>query len=177
MNDYGVSLKEVDRVEIVTLIDNYVDVLIQGTDVVTRPPLSKGGDIPSDTLLAEHGLSMLVTVHKGEDNHTILFDAGYSQIGVPHNIELLGIDPKQIEAIVLSHGHTDHTGSLYQMLNMIPGRVPLVVHPEAFTGPRYFGLADGRKLKFPQTLVRAELEKQGRLRERRWRWYTDPSGR
>jgi 7,8-dihydropterin-6-yl-methyl-4-(beta-D-ribofuranosyl)aminobenzene 5'-phosphate synthase len=160
MNDYGVSLKEVDRVEIVTLMDNYVDVLIQGTDIVTRPQVSKGGDIPSDTLLAEHGLSMLITVHRGEDKHTILFDTGYSQIGVPHNIELLGIDPKQIEAIVLSHGHMDHTGSLYQMLNMIPGRVPLVVHPEAFTGPRYFGLADGRKLEFPQTLVRADLQNQ-----------------
>jgi 7,8-dihydropterin-6-yl-methyl-4-(beta-D-ribofuranosyl)aminobenzene 5'-phosphate synthase len=160
MDQKSVSLKEVDRVEIVTLMDNYVDVLIQGTDVVTRPPLSKTGDIPSDTLLAEHGLSMLVTVQREKDKHTILFDAGYSQVGVPHNIQMLGIDPNQIEAIVLSHGHMDHNGSLYQVLNMISGPIPLVVHPEAFISPRYFGLADGRKLKFPKTLVREELEKQ-----------------
>lgn len=160
MDQKSVSLKEVDRVEIVTLMDNYVDVLIQGTDVVTRPPLSKTGDIPSDTLLAEHGLSMLVMVHKENEKHTILFDAGYSQVGVPHNIEMLDIDPNQIEAIVISHGHMDHTGSLYQVLDRISGRVPIVVHPEAFISPRFFGLADGRKLKFPQTLVREDLEKQ-----------------
>ena len=160
MDQKAFSLKEVDRVEIVTLMDNYVDVLIQGTDVVTRPPLSKTGDIPSDTLVAEHGLSMLVTVQKENEKHTILFDAGYSQIGVPHNIEMLGIDLNQIEAIVLSHGHMDHNGSLYQILDMISRTIPLVVHPEAFISPRYFGLADGRKLKFPQTLIREDLEKQ-----------------
>jgi len=160
MDQKSVSLIEVDRVEIVTLMDNYVDVLIQGTDVVTRPPLSKTGDIPSDTLVAEHGLSMLVTVQKGNEKHTILFDAGYSQIGVPHNLEMLDIDLREVEAIVLSHGHMDHNGSLSQVLDMISGSIPLVVHPEAFVSPRYFGLADGRKLKFPQTLVREDLEKQ-----------------
>ena len=160
MDQKNVSLKEVDRVEIVTLMDNYVDVLIQGTDVVTRPPLSKTGEIPSDTLVAEHGLSMLVTVQRGEEKHTVLFDTGYSQIGVPHNMKMLGIDLAQIEAIAISHGHMDHTGSLYQILDMLSRPVPLVVHPGAFVSPRYFGLADGRKLKFPQTLIREELEKK-----------------
>jgi len=159
MNRKGVSLREAEGVEIVTLMDNYVDVLIQGSEVVTRPPLSKTGEIPTDTVLAEHGLSMLVTVWTGEDRHTVLFDAGYSRIGVPHNMEMLGVDTGRIEAIALSHGHMDHTGSLYEVLERIPRRVPLAVHPEAFTSPRYFGLADGRKIRFPQTLVREDLEK------------------
>ena len=50
MQNHLFSLKEVDRVEIVTLMDNYVDVLLRSTDVVTRPPLAKGGTIPTDTL-------------------------------------------------------------------------------------------------------------------------------
>ncbi|HBF42216.1 MAG TPA: MBL fold metallo-hydrolase [Desulfobacteraceae bacterium] len=158
MNNSFLSLKKVDRIEILTLMDNYVDVLLRNTDIVTRPPLAKGGKIPSDTLLAEHGLSLLVTVHKDEKKHTILFDTGYSRIGVPHNIEQLGVDIERIEAIVLSHGHMDHTGSLYSLLKKVPHRIPLVVHPDAFLAPRYFGLDDGRKLLFPQTLKRDNLD-------------------
>jgi len=157
MNPPVVSLKEIDRMESLTVIDNYVDVLLTNTPVVTRPPLSKGGDIPSDTLLAEHGLSLLVTVYQGEEKHTVLFDTGYSKIGVPHNLEQLKVDLKELEGIVLSHGHMDHTGALYAILDKISGTIPLVLHPGAFDGPRFFGLADGRKLRFPQTLVKEEL--------------------
>jgi len=160
MNPPVVSLKEIDRIESLTVIDNYVDVLLTNTQVVTRPPLSKGGDIPSDTLLAEHGLSLLVTVYQGEEKHTVLFDTGYSKIGVPHNLEQLKVDLNEVEGIVLSHGHMDHTGALYAILDKIPATIPLVLHPGAFDGPRFFGLADGRKLLFPQTLVKEELLKR-----------------
>ena len=160
MNKQSVLLKTVDRVEILTVIDNYVDVLLTNTEVITRPPLSRTGTIPVDTLLAEHGLSMLATVYEGEEKHTMLFDTGYSKIGVPHNLDQLQVDLTQVEAVALSHGHMDHTGSLYPILDKIPGTIPLVLHPAAFAGPRFFGLADGRRLRFPQTLVKEDLEKQ-----------------
>ena len=158
MNNLPISLKEVDCVEILTLIDNYVDVLLQNTEVVTRPALAKDGKISSDTLLAEHGLSLLVTVYEGKEKNSILFDTGYSQVGVPHNMKLLGVNFEEIEAIVMSHGHMDHAGSLYAVLDRITNPIPLVLHPGAFLGPRYFTLEDGRKLLFPQLLVKAELE-------------------
>ena len=158
MREVTVTLKEVDRVEILSIIDNYMDVLLENTDVVTRPSHDKGGNIPTDTLLAEHGLSLLVSVYHGEKKHTILFDTGYSQIGVPHNLDQLEVDIEVAEAIVLSHGHMDHTGSLYQLLDRTGKRIPLVVHPDAFLSPRYHALDDGRKLLFPQTLVKADLE-------------------
>jgi 7,8-dihydropterin-6-yl-methyl-4-(beta-D-ribofuranosyl)aminobenzene 5'-phosphate synthase len=154
----SISLKEVDRVEILTIMDNYTDVLLRNTRVVTRPPLAKGGNIPVDALLAEHGLSLLVKVYHGEEKHTILFDTGYTNIGVPHNLELLNVDLNEIEAIALSHGHMDHTGSLYTILDKMNKPVPVVVHPDAFLSPRYFGLDDGRKLLFPEILVREKLE-------------------
>jgi len=59
MTDDKNVLKEVDRVEILTLIDNYVDVLLGDTDVVSRPPHSGGGQVFDDTLVGEHGLSLL----------------------------------------------------------------------------------------------------------------------
>ena len=162
MQNHLFSLKEVDRVEIVTLMDNYVDVLLRSTDVVTRPPLAKGGTIPTDTLLAEHGLSQLVTVYRGSERHSFLFDTGYSPIGVPHNLVELDLDLKDIEAIILSHGHMDHTGALYPVLESLSRPMPLVVHPEAFHSPRYFGLDDGRKLLFPCTLKREDLRGRDR---------------
>ncbi len=157
MQNAPLSLKEVDRVEILTLMDNYVDVLLRSNDVVTRPPLAKGGTIPIDTLSAEHGLSQLVTVYRDGEKHSFLFDTGYSLTGVPHNLAELDLDLKGIEAIILSHGHMDHTGALYPVLENLPHPIPVVVHPEAFHSPRYFGLDDGRKLLFPCTLEREEL--------------------
>jgi 7,8-dihydropterin-6-yl-methyl-4-(beta-D-ribofuranosyl)aminobenzene 5'-phosphate synthase len=151
------SLKPVDRVEIVTLMDNYVDVLLPSSERVTRPPLTRGESLPTDSLVAEHGLAQLVTVFTGAGKHSILFDTGYTRGGVLHNLDQLGMDLDGIEAIVLSHGHMDHTGSLYPILGRLPGPIPVVVHPEAFHAPRYFGLSDGRKLLFPHTLRRDDL--------------------
>lgn len=157
-SELPVSLSEVDRVEIVTLMDNYVDVLLPSTDIVKRPPVTKNKTIPTNTLLAEHGLSLLITVFKDASKHTILFDTGYSKIGVPHNLNLLDIDIASIEAIVLSHGHMDHTGSLNIILEQLHGKVPLLVHPDAFISPRYLEQDDGTRRLFPQTLVKSDLK-------------------
>lgn len=155
------KLKEVDSIEVITIVDNYVDVLLRNSPGVTRPPLAKGGNIPADALLAEHGLCLLVKVKRGEKSHCILFDCGYTKIGVPHNIEILGVDPQQIEAIVLSHGHMDHTGAIYPIIESISKSIPVILHPEAFISPRFFGLDDGRKLKFPQTLIKEDMKSKG----------------
>ena len=155
------TLRVVDRIEIWTLMDNYADVLLESTDVVTRQPIHCEGQILADALVAEHGLSQLVRVHSGDETHTVLFDAGYSSIGVPHNVALLGLDLDQVEAVVLSHGHMDHTGSLNAMLEKLPAGIPLVVHPDAFRFPRYYTLQDGTRIRFPRTLIRDQLESRG----------------
>jgi 7,8-dihydropterin-6-yl-methyl-4-(beta-D-ribofuranosyl)aminobenzene 5'-phosphate synthase len=155
-----VSLKAVDRVEILTLIDNYIDLLLPPSEIITRPPLAKDGNILGDTLLAEHGLSLLIAVTQGETKHTVLFDTGYTKVGVLHNIEQLGVNVEEIESIVISHGHMDHTGSLYGILDKIPGTIPLVVHPGAFEYPRYTRTPDGSTRLFPRTLVKDELEQK-----------------
>jgi len=155
------ALKEVDRVEILILIDNYVDVLLGNTDVVTRPAHSGGDQIFDDTLVGEHGLSLLVTVHEGDRKNTVLFDTGYSAVGVPHNIEHLGLDLQDVEAIVLSHGHMDHLGSLYTLLDQVSKPMPVFVHPYAFTYPRYVSRKDGGRDRFPEILNREKIEKRG----------------
>jgi 7,8-dihydropterin-6-yl-methyl-4-(beta-D-ribofuranosyl)aminobenzene 5'-phosphate synthase len=154
-------LKEVDRIEVLTLMDNYVDLLLGSTTVVTRPPKAKGGMISKDTLVGEHGLSLLVTVHEGGEKHTVLFDTGHTGIGVLHNVTHLGVDMGQIETIIMSHRHMDHTGSLWPILERLGRPIPLVIHPDAFLPSRYLLLPDGKKLRFPDTLNRKDLEQTG----------------
>jgi 7,8-dihydropterin-6-yl-methyl-4-(beta-D-ribofuranosyl)aminobenzene 5'-phosphate synthase len=161
MNEHSAaSLKTVDRIEITTLIDNYVDVLLPSTDTIKRPPLAKEGKVKADTLLAEHGLSLFVTVYQGEDKHSILLDTGYTKVGVLHNMAQLGVNIEEIGAIVLSHGHMDHTGSLNEILDKINYTIPLILHPGVFTYPRYTRQPDGSKNIWPQTLVKDDLKRK-----------------
>ena len=52
---------------------------------------------------------------------TILFDTGEHGDLVLKNMERLGLDPKQIDAIVLSHNHWDPTGGIEDMLEVRSG--------------------------------------------------------
>ncbi len=161
MNEITLQLETVDRVEILTLMDNYIDVLLPGSDIVQRPPLATGGQIPTTTVVAEHGLSLLVTVQKGEESRSVLLDTGWTPIGVIHNMNVLGINVEQIEAIVLSHAHMDHTGTLLPLLEQMERPAKLVLHPAAFSSPRYLAFEDGTKLLFPKTLDKETLQKKG----------------
>ena len=62
-------------------------------------------------LQAEHGLSLYIET----DKQKMLFDTGQSSLFIK-NAEKLGIDIAEINALVLSHGHYDHTGGLYPFL-------------------------------------------------------------
>jgi 7,8-dihydropterin-6-yl-methyl-4-(beta-D-ribofuranosyl)aminobenzene 5'-phosphate synthase len=153
----SITLKSVQRIEVTTLLDNYVDLLLESTEIVKRPPLTTGTELPRETLIAEHGLSLLVTADTVAETHTILYDTGYNSGSLLHNMSLLGTDIQSIEAIVLSHAHMDHTGSLLPILEKIPGPIPLVVHPAAFEFPRTLKLKNGASIAFPRTLDRDQL--------------------
>jgi len=122
-------LKPADRVEITVLVDNYTDSLINtpSTPVDRRLPYN-----PDRRLLAEHGLSCLVKVFFGKKEHAILLDAGLSAECLPWNACQMGISLTGIEAVVLSHGHYDHTGALEKIISGAGHQVPLIAHPDAF---------------------------------------------
>ena len=140
-----IALKSVQRVEITTLMDNYIDILLEGTPSVRRPPLAKEGRIPTDSLVAEHGLSLLVKTVGERAQHTILLDTGYNAQGLMHNMKWLGIDFSAIEAIVISHSHMDHAGALYPVVEKINRFVPLVAHPDIFARRRILKTRDPRR--------------------------------
>jgi len=77
---------------------------------------------------AEHGLSLLIET---ADGGLFLFDAGQSEVAV-YNLGLLGVRPADLDAIILSHGHYDHTGGLAAVLTQAGRRLPVFCHPGAF---------------------------------------------
>lgn len=157
-----IKLSQADRAEITVVIDNYIDVLLaDSTEVVKRASLIADNRL-IEAPLAEHGLSLLVRIFQGTRCHTMLLDAGWSNVGVPRNLKLFGINLGDIESIVLSHGHMDHFGALAQVLTDIGKKTPLVVHPDVFITPRYNVFPDGRRVEFPfldeQSLIKAGAE-------------------
>ncbi|MGQ4891021.1 MAG: MBL fold metallo-hydrolase [Candidatus Njordarchaeia archaeon] len=89
---------------------------------------------------ASHGLSILVETRTtdGED-HVILFDTGNDPDVFLHNMDLLKIDADCIDAIVISHGHYDHTYGLIPLLEKIGRKVPVIMHPDALKPKYYIG--------------------------------------
>jgi len=115
----AVTLKEVDKLEILTLQDNYIDVAaMDSTEMVRRAMPLKDGEI-KNSILAEHGFSAMVTVTTNDQSRSILFDFGFSEQGAAFNADALGVDLSQIETLVLSHGHMDLFGGLIPLVEKI----------------------------------------------------------
>ena len=77
-------------------------------------------------LVAEHGLSF----HVQSGKHSLLFDTGQTDLAVI-NAETLRLPLDRVKAIVLSHGHYDHTGGVPAMLEVVP-EAQVYLHPAAF---------------------------------------------
>lgn len=122
------QLLEVDEVKITIIMDNTVDVFMTGNEIVHRFDLSS--DFPP---IAEHGFSAMIQVKSGNKQGTVLLDLGISASGILHNMDSLGINATDIQAIILSHGHSDHTMGLPGLIEKLgTHKVPLISHPDAF---------------------------------------------
>lgn len=67
-------------------------------------------------LVQDFGFSTLARYH----GKTILFDTGTSAIKLKANAEALHIDLAQVDILILSHGHYDHTGGVDAVLEANP---------------------------------------------------------
>ena len=90
-------------------------------------------------LTGEHGLSFLLE----EQGHRFLFDTGQSSVYVK-NAEKLHEDIKNVDGIILSHGHYDHCGGIefYPRSENMP---PIYIREKAFEDKRNY---NGKKNQY-----------------------------
>jgi len=86
---------------------------------------------------AEHGLAILLEA----DRFRVLFDAGPGRL-LEDNARQMGINLAEVDAVVLSHGHDDHTGGLLRVLSDCQ-KADLFFHPAALR-ERYIRSTDGK---------------------------------
>jgi len=102
--------------------------------------------------LAEPALSYLIY----DSGKKILFDVGYSDIFIQNAIKM-GESLFDIDYIVISHGHNDHTGGLVHLITYYSqakeegqkfNMPTIIAHPKAFCYKEYEGLEIGSLLDF-----------------------------
>ncbi len=165
-----IPLEPVDSLTITTLVDNLTDVFMPDQGPARRFPFTAAtvprhrvGTLDGEVLQqlrGEHGFSALLTIGKNGREHRILFDTGVSPDGLVENMRLLEISPLDVEVIVLSHGHFDHTTGLDGFVRAV-GRtnLPVLIHPE-FWRRRRIRLPGREPFELPTT-SRPALEGAG----------------
>ena len=101
-------------------------------------------------LQAEHGISILIDT----GSEKILFDTGQSDLFI-RNANEMGIDLAEIDFLVLSHGHYDHTGGLYSFLRLNT-KAKIICKSNIFI-PKYNSLGKFIGFHFIEDLLKGRL--------------------
>ena len=145
-----IEIQKAEKVELITLQDNYVDLLsLDDTEIISRAKPIKNNEM-TNSIMAEHGFSLLIIVTVKGRKKSMLYDFGYSSHAVYFNAEALNIDLNSVESLALSHGHLDHFGGLETLVSNVGKKgIELLLHPAAFKSPRYFKPSESLKINLP----------------------------
>ncbi len=80
----------------------------------------------NSNLKGDHGQSFLLSFEKSN----ILFDTGTNGKYLLKNMQQLDVDPTEIDTIILSHGHFDHTGGISALVRAQPNgkSIDIIAH-------------------------------------------------
>jgi 7,8-dihydropterin-6-yl-methyl-4-(beta-D-ribofuranosyl)aminobenzene 5'-phosphate synthase len=150
----------VDKLAIRVLIDGSIDNFFRPSTVngVSIEPAPRRADYRRN-LHNQWGLSLFLESQRADELRTVMVDFGYTPEALLNNIELTGVDPSKLNALVVSHGHFDHYGGLQGFLkkyrDVLPADVKLYAGGEDNFCHRYngtpgqlsdFGALDRREL-------------------------------
>ena len=84
-------------------------------------------------LLGQFGFSAYLEIRdRSGKKHSMIFDAGRNKTALLFNIKTLKLDLSQLEYIVISHGHYDHTSATVELIRKSKRKVKVIAHPNAF---------------------------------------------
>lgn len=102
--------------------------------------------------MAEWGLSIMIE-SRGKK---ILFDSGMSQDLMLRNAAAVGVDLTDVDALVISHGHFDHTGGV-PAFTRVNQKAQVYLHEDALYD--FYGETDGKLDSEPCGIAWTEEEK------------------
>lgn len=103
--------------------------------------------------LGEPALSFFIE----DENKRILFDVGYSDVFLKNALKM-NIDLNNIDYLVLSHGHNDHTGGLIYLKNKDLTMTKLIAHKDVFIDRKNEGLDIGSPVKLKDLNIKEYID-------------------
>jgi len=83
--------------------------------------------------LGQHGISILVTAHAAGVCRRVLVDVAQDSDALLENMRRMEVDPRNIDAVVLTHCHYDHTLGTARLVAAVgKTNLPVVAHPDLF---------------------------------------------
>jgi 7,8-dihydropterin-6-yl-methyl-4-(beta-D-ribofuranosyl)aminobenzene 5'-phosphate synthase len=158
----AIDVPVIDKLTIRVLVDSSFDNFFRPGELngVSIAPAGRASDFRR-TLHNEWGLSLWLEPQRGAERRTLMLDYGYTPEVLANNMELIGVDPSKLDALIVSHGHYDHFGGLLGFLDkyrkVLPADVKLYAGGEDnFCRRLTRGSAPGQFTEFG-TLDRREI--------------------
>jgi 7,8-dihydropterin-6-yl-methyl-4-(beta-D-ribofuranosyl)aminobenzene 5'-phosphate synthase len=115
----------VDKLNVYVLVDLTHNIFLRPTTFngMTVRPAARPKDYTKE-LHTQWGLSLFLESVKDGETRSFMLDYAYTPEALLNNIEIIGVEPKNLDGLIVSHGHFDHYGGLIGFLDKYRGVLP-----------------------------------------------------
>lgn len=108
----------VDKLSVTVLVDLTHNIFLRPTSFkgMTVTPARRPKDYRNE-LHTQWGLSYFLQSTKADQTRAFMLDYAYTPEALLNNIEIIGVEPTKVDALIVSHGHFDHYGGLIGFLD------------------------------------------------------------
>jgi len=116
---------DVDRLSVTVLVDLTHNIFLRPTTFkgMAVAPAPRAKDYTKE-LHTQWGLSYFLQSTEGSETRSLMLDYAYTPEALLNNIDIIGVQPNKLDALMVSHGHFDHYGGLIGFLDKYRGVLP-----------------------------------------------------